>query len=512
MFRLWRCLSCAGALLLLAGCTSYEVTRENARANDGVAFVLSRPEFSLKKVEGSDPAKYQPQVTYVPDPKQRYRVRMKTSPFADPTFDLGFNDQNGLSSSTADSQQQLAPTITSIAGLVTKTMAANSVLAALSPTAPAGGVSYGACLGVKGEGRSAACALTAAANEKADPNDKTGRCPAVGADFGPIQRLGMFYKDDDDSGDPLATLVSLTPSEDDCFKAAGNGLDASAKALAQALSEKLDTGWPVGEAAAAARAKVKAALADGDVTTGRRLVFALALAVEDGDTGPASKLLGKDITVAEAAAVLAALRAVEIDPEKGPASIQSVAHGLKVAKALKDAGGLAPGAWRSRAIVNLQSKILYEERDVLRTNREADAERGRVEAYRRQLAALVNMAPEFDRMLGLQKAARNPPSFKADTRQSQMTEYAAYLKVAADIQAELDKRLQAAQAKGPGAKAVDDLPVSSPWASGACVDEISKKKTWLYTYGVDAPKFVVVLRRADRTAIDPPNLKTGSCP
>lgn len=513
----------AAVALLVAGCTSYQVTRAPAPGTpfdkrDGVVFVLSRPEFSLKKVDGSDPAKYQPVVTYVPDPDQRYLVRMKTSPLADPTFDLAFNDQGGLSSSTADSQQQVGPVITAVAGFTTKVMAGSAMLAAMGLKAD-GKLSIVDCLVVKGDGAEASCALAREAHIPGDPTTDALPCPPVATPFGVHERLKMFYRDDKDTADPLGSLVAFDAKEEACLTGAGQALSSAKDSLVQAELTAMNDKFTQTTAGAKALELADAAVKAGDIKAARKLVFAVELFAPTPDpTGgapppdpqPLTDLLGAPPTAGDATAIATALKAAALTPDS-IAPVETIARAQRVAKALSDAAILDPGAWRSRTVANLQAKLLLEERAVLKQTPAADAENDpKVLPYRQRLAAAVNMAPEFERLVALRRAIAAVPGFDATTRQSQMAEYAAYEKEATAIQTELDSRLQAAQAKAAAVKAADNLPVTSPWVSLACV-KTSAKKSWLYTYGADAPAFVVVLRRADGSSIDPPAAAVRGC-
>src|SRR5262245_23482990 len=85
-------------VVLLSGCTTtYKGTRimpdgtfqNESRA--GIPFTLPRPEFKLERDGMDTPARYKVSVTYVPDPNQRYTIRLSPALFSTVQFgaDLG---------------------------------------------------------------------------------------------------------------------------------------------------------------------------------------------------------------------------------------------------------------------------------------------------------------------------------------------------------------------------------------------------------------------------------------
>lgn len=84
---------------------------------DGVPYSLVRPEYTLTRTPPAAGAKtptYEIKVTYVPDPTQRYSVKVDPGIFANPEFALKFGDGGALVGTTGTFTEQITPTITAL--------------------------------------------------------------------------------------------------------------------------------------------------------------------------------------------------------------------------------------------------------------------------------------------------------------------------------------------------------------------------------------------------------------
>jgi len=202
------------AAVLLTGCSSYQVVKLNTDgsipkdAAGGVPVTLGRPQFVVKKIEGSDPEQYQVSVTYVPDPDQRYAVRIEATPLANAELSLAFGDAGGLSSSSATVKDQVVPTTLALFKVAASAAVAFGTGGFLSKTQPS---KIDDCLDVMkapSQGARAQCVLLLLAA------DATSHCPSVAdAADGPIDRLDPFIDADrKDKGEPYKTLFARNVS------------------------------------------------------------------------------------------------------------------------------------------------------------------------------------------------------------------------------------------------------------------------------------------------------------
>ncbi len=520
------------APLLLAACTSsYEGIRLPSNANYkgladkqsvGVPFTLTKPEFTIKKIDGSDPERYDISVAYVPDPNQRYALRIKPTWFSKIDFNLALGPGGGLTSSSADITDQAIPFATAVIKL-----AASVAPVLLAPAARPAGTR--ACLGQSGLAAVAKCAIQESQTRKA--------CSQADGDEIKARLDRALLTDKDDKGPALDTIFARTDGEKKCFADAAadltialNGETADlTTALSNAEGAAIPTVAPVTPAPGVANAgemqQIAAAPAltptatllaqadaiiteaakNGDVSKAKKLIYATDLAVKGTPSYLKSFLsLGQDPSTGDAAILWKVLVDTKLAAGRGADPIQAIATGNKVQKAFSSIATMTAGQWRARYIPVLQFELAEAERTTLMATSAKDGAAAKEQAsgLRRMLASMVNMSADYERLEKIDAILAEVPAFGVKDRQSRIAEYQGYVKEAAAIRTDLATRLSAATATEQGKTKDAVLPPSLPWVSQSCVTN-SKVDGWIYTAGADAPDFVIVMRNASGT-INPP--------
>ncbi len=513
------------AAALLAGCSSYKVVKLEAdgtiprKAAGGVPVTLGRPQFTVKKVEGSDPEQYQVSVTYVPDPDHRYAVRLASTPLANADLSLAFSDAGALSSSTATVKDQIAPTTLALFKV------AASVVTGLGPVGFLSKDQVKAlpeCFPVNNfpsQGQRARCVLTLLA---ADPASK---CHGVAdADDGLIARLAPFIDNDlKDKGEPAKTLFARGTPEDGCLEEAKakvegaiNDTTLDPDSLVDDMKAEFQASFQVPAADApraaavrnAATAALEGAISKGDVTTIKRWYYVASDPALDAPKLRSLLPSPLQIDLTDGGRIAAAIKAANLSPEDKQATglirVQKVADARAIAAAFGDARTLTPAMWRSRYIVWLQKRIEEAERSALVANASGDVRfDAKVRGYREQIAALAGVRGEFDRWMEFQKKLSAVPAAPAaDQRISPASEYENLRSQAGALEQGIAAAIAARLTSEPAKKA-EVMPPVSPWVGSQCIDK-SKEEAWRFRAGAALPQFVIVLKQANGTAIAPP--------
>jgi hypothetical protein len=500
--------------LLLGGCTSsYQAVRLDSSGDYtglssgqtvGVPFTLTKPEFTIKKIEGSDPERYQITAAYVPDPSQRFALRLDPTWLSKIDFNMVLGPGGGLTSTSADVKDQIIPFATSMVKLAAS---AAQMAAALSVTDQ--GVGAGACLSQAGIGRLAQCAIESV-EDPACARAKDGIKARIDR---------ALIGDKDDKGAVLETLFARTDDESKCFALAAKGLEDAVTAAGTSVNTKFaegvadsvltsqaDANKPITLLAAKTTQVLTGAVAKRDVSKARKLVYSTKLATE-GKPQYLQKLLELPTapTASDAASIYAVFKTIKL--ADGAEPVLALANGEKVQKAFAGLATMTAGQWRARFIPVLQYEQAEAERKALIAAPGSSDEAGFrkiASDRRRMLASLVNMAAEQSRLEKLDAILDRVPAFSTADRRSRITEYQGYSKQAADIRTELAARLAAAVATEKAAKKEAVLPISLPWVTQACIKQSTEQEGWIHTAGADAPEYVIVLRNASGDIQPPP--------
>src|ERR1700687_1794025 len=110
------------ALLAIGGCSSYTGVKLDDKPTttikpNGVPYSLSRAEYTLTRTppaEGQKKPTYILGVTYEPDPKQQFTLRINPGFFADPTFSVKLAAGGVMQGTSASVSEQLTSTITAL--------------------------------------------------------------------------------------------------------------------------------------------------------------------------------------------------------------------------------------------------------------------------------------------------------------------------------------------------------------------------------------------------------------
>lgn len=511
---------------VLSGCSGYSGVKLGPdatippAANGGVPITLSRPEFVVKKIEGSDPEQYQISVSYVPDPDQRYAIRLSPALLSSIDLSLAFNETGGLTTSTATIKDQIAP-----ATLALFKVAASAAMAAGTGIPVAFSVkqetTLPGCLkpsNAAGVGARTVCALRVLKAQFPQVCPPQSEAPE-----GLIGRLSEHVgADEKDKGDPLKTLFAKDETERACLDKLVEQLTTTVTNDPSLQIEKLQenfkthlgtqasTGTPpmtplVRNALSETLVK---AIGSGDVATLKRYYYVAA------DPGPSAerfaKLLGSGTAPApdDPARLVAALTATKLkaDPmdQAGLDRVQRTAEARKIIAGTNDALALSPAAWRGRYIAAIQKQIERAERAALITDPSANVRLSPpVLALRRQLAALAGARGEFDRLIQYEVLLdRMPGQLSSGQRLSPAVEYESLRAQAAALDQQIAAAIAAKLTSETKPKKTETLPPRTPWVAARCIDA-SKSEAWRYRLGEDAPEFVVVLRRTDGTPLEP---------
>jgi hypothetical protein len=508
--------------LLLGACTSSYQTIRLDRSGDfpeakrgqavGVPFTLTKPEFTIKKIEGSDPERFQITVNYVPDPSQRYALRLDPTWLSKIDFNIALGPSGGLASTSADVKDQIIPFTASAIKLAASVAQAAAALSVTATDIPG-------CLASKGPGALAKCAIQ---------NTAASECPSdAGQEI--VRRVDRaLIGAKEDKGAALDTLFARSDDEEQCFRNAakllGEAVGAKASAVASTFKEEaVKAGIPaptpdnlkdplvlLGFRAATLLTE---AGNNRDVNQVRKLAYATQLAAKESKPQYLQKLLKLESPPAVEFARLLQQALVAPEPAENekagriPAAenMLEAANGDRVQKAFAGIENMTAGQWRARYIPVLQQELADAERSAIKTSSPADSLKfRRIAADRRKkLAELVNMAPDLARLERLEAILDAVPAFDARQRHSRIAEYQGYAKQAAEIRTELATRLAAAVAteKAPKKEAV--LPISLPWVSRACITQ-STAPGWIYTGGAEAAEYVIVLRSDSGDIVPPP--------
>jgi hypothetical protein len=504
--------------LVLAGCSTYEGARLDPDGSlkgksRGVPFTMTRPEFVLKKVEGSDPEQYQVSVTYVPDPMQRYSLRLSPALLSSIDFSLGFGENGGLSTVSSEIKDQIVPTTLALFKVAASVATTFGGGAFLDPSDP----SLGQCFS-KGDagydGVRARCTFDYLSRQN-------GQCQSVGKDI--ADRFGRTIgKEDKDKGQPLTTLFAKDEKEKNCIVHAADELTALLATHNQPnpgeIATKLMTA--VGDAgvtapiATALAPYVKTATDKGDVAALKRLGYA-AQAAQQNDGAHLKALLPSVQVGPEEAGKIALAFAAQgfIGTTDTGAKLLERVRAIQAAKAGFDAAAtLDVTAWRARYLAAVQADAAEEERKALIRDPSVNVARHpSVVALKRRMAALANVSTEFDRLQQFESRLDRLPHSSSGERISPATEYESLRKQKAELELAINTAIAATITAESKPKKAEQLPLRVPWVAEGCIPK-SKDEKWRYTTGSQSPEFVVVLRRgATNSALEPPDYESPKC-
>lgn len=511
----------------LGACSTYKGVKLGSDARiapgEGVPVTLSRPEFTVKKIEGSDPEQYQVSVTYVPDPDQRYAVRLSPALLSNVEFAFAFNEAGGLTSSNASVKDQIVPTTLALFKVAASAAVAAGTGLPLSLGSPTG---LADCLDksqVPAMAKRTQCVFTFVARTSASP------CAQTAASENGISARMARYADPDgkDTGEPLKTLFARDAVERSCLSdatAALAALDANdpklksgdlANDFKNALAAEAGTGdgAMVQSVLVALSDAVTKAIEGGDVPMVKRLAYLATMPQGAPDALSKQLKAGTLLAAGDPARLSRALVAAKLDPQNitdhsGLERVARIGEAKRLRTAFNEALDLQPAAWRARYITAVQKSIEIAEREALTANPASNARLDpKVLRLREQLAALAGVRADYDRLLGFERLLdRMPGTLSTGQRLSPVAEYQSIRAQAAGLEQAIAAAV-AARLVMDSKKKADVLPPRSPWIDAACI-KAAQEEAWRYRNGTDAAPFVVVLRRVDGTALTP--LKANS--
>jgi len=524
--------ACMLVVALLAGCTTvYEGSRMSPEgvleneAKAGIPFTLPKPEFKVERDGADTPQRYKVAVTYVPDPTQRYTLRLSPALLANVEFGLDLGEQGEVSKVSGKTTEQVTPAIKSLFSFVGGVLGAATSVAALSPdtakTSKAFSLSadpmkqgIGACLTKGTLAEEAQCVIEISQCPQSAKNKLTGRI----GDYIAVAENGKKK----DKGDLLGSLHYLNADEKACLGAADTELQINYPIFAQDLQKALNNKFPNLPNApsppltAALVAALQKAANPVDVERARRLLAGLAVAAETSKFALLERELGaKGITAnpAELETLKAGLSYLGIIAGGKPAApFEQLAQTKKLQTGLAHIVALDTSAWRARHLVYLGEEL--DKLLLLELSGQASAQqKNEVEDLRMQAAVTAGKASAFVRLTRLENELNAIPPARASNRISRYDDYAKARQEAERLRTEIAQASEALIASGkPKAAPPGALPSSVAVVNQDCLDS-SAKNGWIYGEGATAPEFVIVLRRPLTEEVVSPKtaLKFGAC-
>lgn len=515
--------------VVAGGCSSYHAVKLDssgripAGVKAGSIVTLPRPEFVVKKVEGSDPEQYQVGYTYVPDMDERYAVRMSSSPFASIDLTLAYGENGTLSSTSVSVKDEAAPALLGVFKVAASVVGASGPGGLFSVSAQD---QMGACFAARTKPATAARTACAINVESA-----SAECGSVAAELRRRLKPQINSRDETDKGRGIAALFARGPAEESCLTSVKTKVEAllqdtyNGDALYGKVEEAFDkdtTGIPtLPDVRTAILGKIKSAIAKGDVSALKRIAYVADSAASDPYSPRFGELLGvAGSTSSDAVRLVRVLRAdnVKLFPDSGAAGdhkglndVQTIGDIAAVVRGIDDAIALTPQAWRARYIASLQLDLAQKEKELLSADAATNvAIHTETAAIREQIASLAGVRSEYDRALAFRKLIDRVPPSASGQRLSPASEYEELRKQLANLNQAVNTAIAAALSTDPKSAKPDTLPPRTPWVSAHCVKK-SKDEKWRYVEGADAPRFVVVLRRLDGTPLSPRSKGGETC-
>lgn len=519
---------------VLGACTTLEGVKLEASGampkghTYGIPYMLTRPEFVVKD-DGS--GKYSVQPVYVPDPEQRYTLRMSPATFADIDFSLVLNATGGIASVEGKTTDKVQPTAKAFLDLALKgatwTLAEKEGSPKIECASSETPASHALCALEK---PSSACSSTALASIKA--------------------RLAAFVDDKDpkkDKRDFASAFFYVGNDEKECLAAQGKRWKgyvetylAAWKAIALSLPKDTDPQVRF-------KARIVAILEGADARGARRLVRAVEVAgnkaitsdvkrmrrlrrelglpdhsmfdakwfekcgwqadlarvgfaqpVKGCAAGVGDKLKGLDKVFDDIKTFdLGHTNADRTDeprdsvPSKLPIVIATTA--LRTAIAFSAIANASADVWRSRRLARYDEEIAelkFQLQQQLSTQHSSatktSSDLAKMEKDRAQFLLL---AREYDRLGNLERRALPPRALQA--RQSAMEEYRKERSEIESLRASISARAETVAAAGKAKDATPQLNLIAERSYPACI-AASREPEW--PDADTAPDFVVVLR------------------
>jgi hypothetical protein len=519
-----RAIAAATAFVALSACSSYQAVKLDRagtigpKEKGGVPVVLPKPEFVVKKVEGSDPDQYQVSIRYVPDPDQRYAVRLASTPLAQIDLSMALNESGSLTSTSAEVKDQVAPTALALFKVAASSAALFGTGGLLALDNPQ---SISDCFK---PAKGPATAWRATCVFKFVSGGDCARIDQRGVRVGDAlsARLAPYVDEKHlDKGAPMASLFARDAKEAACFAQAsaamaavtGKKPDELAAGFEDAFNSANSDGKTQADVTKAIVDRVKAAIGSGDSAALKRIYYVADAAGVSAVADPAAlarfrSLLGNETaTAADAAKLQTVMNGQGLaagTPNVGSLNIVEQI-GLVVAerKAFDAVATLSLAAWKSRYMTNLQKELADHQHDALAKAPGVDPEDdAAVITTRRTMATLAGVRPEYERLREFNRLLNRVPGSASGQRLSPAIEYQEVSKEAAALELAMNTAIAATLTGDAKAKPPAPLPLRTPWVSADCI-AASAKEQWRYTTGADTPEFVVVLRRDDGVNLEP---------
>lgn len=529
-----RLLVCA-LIIALSGCSSFKTVKLDSagsiQAKDGVPMMLPKPEFAVKKVDGSDD-QYQVSVGYVPDPKQRYAVRLSSTPLAQIDLSLALSETGSLTSTSGEVKDQIAPTALALFKVAASAATMIGTGGAFSLQESTALDECFVPLDLPSVAYRSQCAI------KFQGSQSGSKCKTVGPDI--RSRLQFYIGDkNSDKDGAAASLFARNDAEGACFAEVSTEIGKLLKITTidpATFSTDFDTRFDIHNAAggtdpvtdapakAAISKAIKDAMASGDGAMLKRIYFSADEADMDGRFKRFRKLVddgGTSVRASDGNRTAAALADLQLQPGvpavDGYNRVAMIGAMLDVQKAFDAVAQQTPANWKARYTTALQKTLPGLEKARVSATLASDAPAiatasKAIADTKTDIATLAGVSVEYVRLKGLQALLDKMPADSTGERISPAAEYGQISKEVAALDTLVNTAIATTMAGDTKAKAPPVLPLRTPWVSMSCITASKgKEERWRYTIGADSPEFVVVLRRADGTTLEPVAEEVATC-
>ncbi|MBI1214098.1 MAG: hypothetical protein GC190_21760 [Alphaproteobacteria bacterium] len=519
----------------------------------GIPYTLMRPEFVVTRDGSGADVKYSVKPSYVPDPDQRYTLRVSPSLLADVQFEMALNDLGGISSVEGHQTDEVLPTLKALADLVISVAKAapakglasfrssateqsrlmDLTLIRFADTSP-----FASCKHPEWAlGWRAVCVVEVL---------KTKAVCGSGSDLENIRLeieghyvtplLGNETKDEedkakkkDDKADFGQSFAYRSDSERVCLTLAGAKVADAVGSDLKANLDKVDA-WIVtdknDEIATTFDTRLKKLLSKADSDGAARLVRALDVATkltQEGYEEARWRRLKRELSLSVDGSLLASRvqewndRAIAVGLGGAKPLIAAEGSLAEVARAFAAIATVKPDVWRARRLANYD-KLIEECALALQTrqtrcgeltsqyNGQPSLEWARLNEAR---GSLLGLAAEYKRYHTLESRLNRLPQAKAMPHASPFDEYGKQRAEADRLKALLDTRAEQVAGAGKGKEATPPAVLIAQRTYPTC---IAASQNWDAGDKAAAPDFVVVLRPLGHSADREKPMLPEECP
>jgi hypothetical protein len=538
------CALLAGVGAILSACSTYDGTKldPSGKIDEGqvvgIPYMLTRPEFVVKP----DPAggdKFAVSVSPVPDPEQRYTLRMSPAMFADIDFTMNLNDSGGVSLVDGKSTDKVGPTVKAFVDLALAgaTLAARKQAAGNNPKALA-------ALAKEEEEREAARKrIDSCATEETPARHAKCVVKKIGPDEcgqgmtdALAGRIDRTYIDPTitkkDKKDFFSSFFYTTDPEQSCLAKVSAKWSKDVTLFLKKWVDAAQELKPTSAAEERFHARIRGILEQVDNRGARRLARAVEVASKSTLADAVRyRRLRRELELDASVAIdpthfdckakcwsqqLVAVGLIQRAGGSNPPAIATAAAAAVVSKGFEAIAGAKPDTWRARRLAEFDGEIgaltlKVQQYEAAGNQQDAAIARATLAEQERKRAALLLLSNEYRQLARLEQRLKRPPPRSLAGRQSAMDEYKKERAEADALEQLISKSAEAMITAG---KSKDAAPPPAPAAERTypiCI-AVSKAPGWHEADGAGAPEFVVVLRPLVGSAERERDMPVEECP